>query len=67
MPALLPHSEKDRPLKKYSPALVIAVCSILATAGMVGPGAFRYVLLVCAALIAIVLARKALARNGNQH
>jgi len=44
---------------KSSSPLLIGMCSLLAVAGIVGPGAFRWVLLVIAGLIGLALAIRA--------
>lgn len=54
-------------MNKYPQSLVIGVCSILATAGMVGPGGFRWVLLAIAAALAVLLAKRALSTDINRN
>ena len=49
-------------------SLLIAVCSILVAAGVIGPGALRLVLLAIAGLIGILLAVNAFrSEHGESH
>ena len=50
----------NKSLNKTSGGLVIGLCCVLLTAGMVGEGGYRLALLGVAALIAAALAARAL-------